>query len=414
MSVMDTAHALVVGIAAYQHIPPLPRTILQDALDIHDVLIAPEYCGYPPGQVQVLLDAEATAAGLRAAFARLAHQAQPESTVFIYLSSHGGRIESGAHAGQYLWPVDVDYRSDEAMVASAIAGAELTGLLSAIPARKLIVVLDCCHAGGLSGLPGASSSDFRPGMAQQYYETLQDGRGRAVFASSRGDEVSYVLPDAPNSLFTTHLLAGLKGGAPGPGGFIRVLDLFSYVQPRVTADQPRQHPYFQVALDENFPVALYLGATDPGVGPAPADGFAYDVFLSYYGKDPDKTWVRKTLLPRLQAEGLKACIDYRDFRLGAPRIAEIERAVEQSRYTLAVLTANYTQDPFNDLENGLAQYLGTEQRQVRFMAILHDQTTPKLSIRFRQALEMTDDMDDADLAAALRNLVYQLRQPVGR
>jgi hypothetical protein len=38
----------------------------------------------------------------------------------------------------------------------------------------------------------------------------------------------------------------------------------------------------------------------------PEDGFKYDVFLSYRQQDPDKTWVRKTLYPRLKAEGLKA------------------------------------------------------------------------------------------------------------
>ena len=49
----------------------------------------------------------------------------------------------------------------------------------------------------------------------------------------------------------------------------------------------------------------------------PADDFVYDAFISYRHQEPDKTWVRKTLLPRLEAEGLAACIDYRDFRLGA-------------------------------------------------------------------------------------------------
>jgi protein toll len=42
--------------------------------------------------------------------------------------------------------------------------------------------------------------------------------------------------------------------------------------------------------------------------------YSYDVFISYSHADED--WVVKTLLPRLEAEGLKVCIDYRDFKPG--------------------------------------------------------------------------------------------------
>ncbi len=62
------------------------------------------------------------------------------------------------------------------------------------------------------------------------------------------------------------------------------------------------------------------------------DDFIYGVFLSYRQQEPDKSWVRKTLLPRLEAEGLRACVDYRDFRLGAPMVMEMARAVVEPLY----------------------------------------------------------------------------------
>ena len=49
MPAMDNAHALVIGIANYQQINKLPPTVLKDAQDIYDLLVAPQHCGYPLG-----------------------------------------------------------------------------------------------------------------------------------------------------------------------------------------------------------------------------------------------------------------------------------------------------------------------------------------------------------------------------
>src|SRR4029077_9450250 len=55
---LQDAHALVIGIAAYQHIPSLAQ--VQDAKDVAAALADPACCGYPPGAVQTLLDGAAT------------------------------------------------------------------------------------------------------------------------------------------------------------------------------------------------------------------------------------------------------------------------------------------------------------------------------------------------------------------
>ncbi len=141
---------------------------------------------------------------------------------------------------------------------------------------------------------------------------------------------------------------------------------------------------------------------------AKANEYVYDVFVSYRQHEPDKSWVRKTLLPRLEAEGLHVCIDYRDFRLGAPLLLEMARAVEQSRYTLAVLSPNYLTSNFTQLENVLAEHLGLEESQRRLLAIMREDCEPRLGIRARLWLDMTDgDEFETNLA----RLVHELRQP---
>jgi hypothetical protein len=409
MAALDTFHALGVGIANYQHINKLPRTVLKDAQDIYDLLVDPQHCGYPKDNVQLMLDNHATQAAMRHALANLAQQANEDSTVLCYFSCHGGRLESSPYAGEYLLPVNTLYTSDENLVETAISGTEFTAALRTIPARKVLVVFDCCHAGGIGQPKEATASELKA-LPERYYEGLTAGRGRVILASSHSSEYSCVLPGAANSLFTQHLLAGLRGGAPGPGGVIRIFDLFHYLQPRVTSDQPHQHPIFKAEVEENFPIALYLGGKVPAPMPSapPADQFFYDVFISYRQQEPDRSWVRKTLQPRLEAQGLRVCIDYQDFRLGAHLVLEMARAVEQSRYTLAVLSPAYLTSNFAELETVLAEHLGLERSQRRLLGVLREPCRPRLGMRARLWLDMTED---EELERDVERLVYELRQP---
>jgi hypothetical protein len=271
---MANAYGLVIGIANYRSIRPLPPSVLQDAQGVYDVLIDPAYCGYDPNHVQLLRDEQATGQNIRQALANLAARSNADSNVLLYLSCHGGHIASGPHTGVYILPVDVDYASDQTIAGTAISGYEFTTALRAIPARKVTVLFDCCHSGGIGQPKDPNAPLIKAGLPEPYYDTLKQGRGRVIIASSRSDEYSWVLPDAINSVFTGHLLAGLRGGAPSHDGVIRVFDLFHYVQPRVTNDHPNQHPLFKAEVEENYALALHLGGakvaapTSTGAGAA--------------------------------------------------------------------------------------------------------------------------------------------------
>jgi hypothetical protein len=112
------------------------------------------------------------------------------------------------------------------------------------------------------------------------------------------------------------------------------------------------------------------------------------------------------LIPRLEAQAFRVCVDYRDFRLGAAIVQEIARAVEESRYTVAILSPVYLASNFTELENVLAEHLGLENGQRRLIAIMREPCTPRLGVRHRLWLDMTEDskfdLNFAQLAAALR------------
>jgi hypothetical protein len=368
MSGMENAYAMVVGIANYQNVNQLPESVLKDAQDIYNLLIDPQYCGYPPNNVQLLLDGQATQSNLKRAIAALSQQSNPDSTVLIYISSHGGLVEYGPHAGEYLLPVDTDPTSGASLARTAISGVELTEALRAIPSRKVIVFFDCCHSGGIGQPKDAEAPILKVGIPDSYYEALKQGRGRVILASSRSSEFSYVLPNALNSLFTQHLLAGLKGGIPSDDGLVRVFDVFEYLQPRVTSTQPNQHPIFKAELEENIPISLYLGG-QKSIIPKVEEGYRYDAYISYVDKEPDASWVWDTLLPKLEEAGLQVAVSGDSEKLGVARVVNIERGIQQAKRTVVVLSETYLADHIAEFENTLGQTMGIQEGTYRLLPI---------------------------------------------
>jgi hypothetical protein len=98
------------------------------------------------------------------------------------------------------------------------------------------VALDCCHAAGIVGLKGIASAQVKDGLSPAIYQRLASGQGRAVLASADREEKSYILPGVRNSLFTQHLLAGLRGGVASEDGLIRLFA--TTVTPSGIIDRP--------------------------------------------------------------------------------------------------------------------------------------------------------------------------------
>lgn len=368
MSTLTNAHALIIGIANYRAVNPLPATVLNDARGVYDLLVDPQRGGYDPANVQCLLDGKATLAALRAGLAELAQRCDSDSTAFVFYSGHGARLTSGPSAGEYLMPVDASMASTAALAGMALSGQEFTEALRRILARKVLVIFDCCHAGGIGQAKDAQGPALKAGLSESYYEALGSGRGRAILASSRDSEFSYVLGGASNSLFTQHLLAGLHGGIATDDGLIRVFDLFEYVQPRVTSGHPRQHPIFKAELEENFPVALRLGG-QASVVAKDADGFLYDAYISYVDHDPDTTWVWDVLTPKLEQAGLRVAVSGDVESPGVARVVGIERAIRQARRTVIVLSESYLADQMATFENTMAQTMGLQEGAYRLLPV---------------------------------------------
>ncbi|HMU38710.1 MAG TPA: caspase family protein [Pseudomonadota bacterium] len=249
---MENAFALCVGINKYKYVNNLSKAV-QDAEDVYRLLIDRKSSGYRPKNIKLLTDEESDQASILAALDDLAGRANEQSTVVLFFACHGGRIETGRYKGQYILPVEADFETEDRLAKTSISDVLFTEKLRQIRSQKLLVILDCCHSGGI-GQPRSPSSDFSR-LQSISTEMLSLGQGRIIMASASVEQYAYEQAADRNGLFTKHLLGGLQGKA-GKDGVVRVFELFDYVKQSVVKEQPKQTPLFKAETHDNFAVAI--------------------------------------------------------------------------------------------------------------------------------------------------------------
>lgn len=244
MAQFEHGYAVVIGIGA-----DLPITVA-DATAIATQLRDPARCAYPEDHVRLLTSENARRSNILSALEWLADSCGPNDTAIVYFSGHG--IET---PGFHLIPFGFDWNN---ISDTAISEQEFTQHLHAIKAQKLVVLLDCCHAGGQAE---AKKYPYpKSPLPSTVIHEFEKSSGRVVIASSRKDELSWI--GTTYSEFTIAVLEALAGyGAFENDGYARVLDLTLWVGrvvPERTAD--KQHPIVKVSnLQDNFALAWYAG-----------------------------------------------------------------------------------------------------------------------------------------------------------
>lgn len=247
--IFSHGYAVVVGVGA-----DLPETVA-DATALADLLCDQSRCAYPPNQVKLLTSEKARRNDVLSALNWLADSAGHDDTAIVYFSGHG--IQSPDY---HLLPFGYNLKD---LTGTAITGEAFTERLRAVSARKLVVLLDCCHAGG--------QAEAKAPLPPSVIDQLGGSSGRVVLASSRKDENSYILPGHPHSVFTEALLEALAGyGTFELDGYARILDLAIWVGRKAPErTEEKQNPIIKVSsLADNFELAWYA-AGEKSVRPLP-------------------------------------------------------------------------------------------------------------------------------------------------
>ena len=199
---------------------------------------------------KLLVDEGATRAAAIDAIKTL-HRSDPDDIVVIAFSGHG----SDSH---HL----ITYDADPLILDnSAIALDELTDLFTQIPARNLLLILDCCFAGG------AGAKVFHPPIATRSFSSAQSslekisGRGRLIFSAAGAEQEAIEDRRRGHGIFTFYVLEAFRG-APEivKAGRIPILALTNFVITSVVSAaaqvRHKQEPALRGSVDGEliFPV----------------------------------------------------------------------------------------------------------------------------------------------------------------
>lgn len=289
-TIFEHGYALVIGVDANQ-IPRLALpAVAKDVQAVYDVLIHPERCAYNPENVKFLKGEESTRENIMEALYWLQEKVKtdPQATAVIYYSGHG--MEDKNSNQYYLIPYNIQELSR--VRTYAIRAEDFSAEISVVGAKRMLAILDCCHAAGMEvkdvELTAVESSSFplelpetkgiptfeaAPGSKD--VSKLADGAGRAILNSSTGAQSSYVRNDGAMSLFTYHLIEALTGHAPHPDDatVVYVTDVMSWVTHKVKQSAKEQGRDQTPVMRTTgvFPVAQLIGGQGLAKGLTPPD-----------------------------------------------------------------------------------------------------------------------------------------------
>ncbi|MDN3354288.1 caspase family protein [Actinomadura sp. DC4] len=159
-----------------------------------------------------------------------------DDLTLLYFTGHGLKDDEGR-----LYLAMTNTRRD-ALLFTGLSAEHVDQAMEGCVSRQKVLILDCCYSGAFPAgrLPKADT-------AVHTLERFQ-GRGRTVLTASDATQYSFegdqAQGDAPQSVFTRYLVAGLRDGGADldNDGDITVDELYSYVHDRVVAEMPQQRP----------------------------------------------------------------------------------------------------------------------------------------------------------------------------
>jgi hypothetical protein len=228
-----------------------------------------------------LCDGRATRQEVLDKLAEIRREASATDQVVIYFAGHGWRQRDETATGwkYYLIPYDATLA---AAAEQGIAIDDLRIALGTLPAQELVLILDCCHSGGMVNSFWTS---------QILEELLQGWRSHYVMAASRGYEKAG--EDETGGFFTKALCDALSGNGvmPDEMGRISAQKAWSQAADLVKA-RAGGHGHQQLAVSSGISTPIYLtcvqrnlelvrrkltnGLAPPGQAAASQhDGYAY-------------------------------------------------------------------------------------------------------------------------------------------
>ena len=199
-----TLHLTSIGINRYANSELDLNYAVADARGVAEIL--PDRGAALFGRVErdLVLDADATRAGISSALERL-RGTSPRDAAVLFMAGHAVTLGGDWH---FLGHGLRTPKQPGHVQKVGISGEDLVAALTEVPARRLLLVVDACFAGAILG-------PFERFSQRRAMVDLQQQTGIVVIAATRADQEAPEFPRLGHGLMTYVLLQGLKAGDDG-------------------------------------------------------------------------------------------------------------------------------------------------------------------------------------------------------
>lgn len=224
-----------------------------DAEALAEVLSAPDIAGF---EVTTLINEPHHQVG--AALGEFFRDRRHDDLALLYFTGHGLKDDEGR-----LHLAMSDTRRTNLSFTS-LSADRIHQAMSACMSQQQVLILDCCYSGAFpAGQLPKGDADV---------QTLErfHGRGRTVLTASDATQYSFegdqLHGSAPRSVFTGHLVQGLRDGSADldGDGDITLDELYAYVHDKVVTEMPQQRPKKQENVEGRTVIARNVNWALPG------------------------------------------------------------------------------------------------------------------------------------------------------
>ncbi len=221
MPVNARTYAVCVGLSDYPGRVNDLVVSARDAMSMQQLILAND----PSAVVVLLTNRNATLSRVKSAMQQVFLAAGPTDDIVFFFSGHGLKGSFICYDGR------LTYNS-------------ILAALGRSRARSKVVYADACYSGNIRQNSGKATS--------------KTPKNVMFFLSSRNNEKSAERKGAANSIFTTYLLAALRGAADvNHDRVVTAVELFTYVHGKIEAVARSQHAVMWGNFDRNMPVMRY-------------------------------------------------------------------------------------------------------------------------------------------------------------
>jgi hypothetical protein len=245
-------YSLVIGISKYRDERLRLEFGASDAGRVVRKLEAQSGKLFDQVETRLIRDEEATRENILKGLEWLERGTTQRDIAMLYVSGHGWSDEANDY---YFLPVNAS--SEEVYVDGLLWSRFLKAVESISTRAKVVLFLDTCHAGGITGRYVRRNSGLDVTALVREISSLEVGA--VVLAAASGRHIAIESPDWGGGAFTTALVAGLEGGADLNGDdVISLKELDFFVSDRVKEmTEGRQHTVsgWPTTLSD-FPIAI--------------------------------------------------------------------------------------------------------------------------------------------------------------